>query len=119
MGMPMNDPIVHRARENRKAMPSAEARMWSMLRDRRLRYKFRRQHPIGNYVVDFACPVIHLVIEVDGPSHEQADQKAFDDAREAYLNERGWRLLRIKNVEVFQSARDVEEAIWRFLEPED
>jgi very-short-patch-repair endonuclease len=47
-------------------MPSAETRMWSMLRDRRLGYKFRRQHPIGDYVVDFACPSIHLVIEVDG-----------------------------------------------------
>lgn len=114
----MNDPIVQRARDNRKAMPSAEARMWSMLRDRRLRYKFRRQHPIGAYVVDFACPAVRLVLEIDGPSHDQADQKTFDEAREVYLNERGWRVLRIKNGEVFQSASDIEDAIWKFLEPD-
>ena len=89
-----------------------------MLRDRRLRYKFRRQHPIGAYVVDFACPAVHLVLEVDGPSHEQTEQRAFDEAREIYLNKRGWRVLRIKNVDVLQSARDVEDAIWKFLEPD-
>ena len=92
--------------------------MWSMLRDRRLRYKFRRQHPIGAYVVDFACPAVRLVLEIDGPSHDQADQNTFDEAREVYLNERGWRVLRIKNGEVFQSASDIEDVIWKFLEPD-
>lgn len=99
-------------------MPSAEKRMWSLLRDRRLRYKFRRQHPIGDYVVDFACPVIHLVIEIDGPSHDQPEQRGFDTMREDYLAERGWKVLRIKNHEVFQSVRDVEDAIWKILEPD-
>jgi very-short-patch-repair endonuclease len=92
----MNDPIVRRARENR-----------------------RRQHPIDAYVVGFACPAIHLVIEVDGPSHDQTDERAVNEMRERYHNEHGWRVLRIKNVEVFQGAHDVEDAIWRFLEPED
>lgn len=99
-------------------MTSAERRVWSMLRDRRLRYKFRRQHPIGDFVVDFACPAIKLVLEVDGPSHDTEDQRAFDAMREDYLRERGWRILRVKNHEVFQSTHDVETAIWKILEPE-
>ena len=110
--------IVKRARENRQALTSAEARMWSMLRDRRLRYKFRRQHPIGAYVVDFACPAIHLVLEIDGPSHDHPEQAAFDESREAHLNELGWRVLRVKSHEVLQTVRDVEGAIWKFLEPD-
>jgi len=110
-------PLIQRARSNRKQMPSAEKRMWSLLRDRRLRYKFRRQHPIGDFVVDFACPAIHLVIEVDGPSHDQPEQRGFDAMREDYLADRGWRVLRVKNHEVFQSAYDVEEAILKILEP--
>jgi len=88
-----------------------------MLRDRRLRYKFRRQHPIGEFVVDYACPSVSLVLEVDGPSHEEEEQRDFDAYREDSLREHGWRIMRVKNWEVFQSARDVEDAIWKFLEP--
>jgi very-short-patch-repair endonuclease len=99
-------------------MPSSEARMWSMLRDRRLRYKFRRQHPIGDFVVDFACPAIRLVIEVDGTSHDHPEQKAFDATREEYLRERGWRVVRFKNHEVLQNTPAVEEAVWKLLEPD-
>jgi very-short-patch-repair endonuclease len=109
--------VTQRARANRKDMTSAEKRVWSMLRDRRLRYKFRRQHPIGEFVVDYACPAVRLVLEVDGPSHERQEQREFDLRREEYLLEQGWRVMRVKNWEVFQCARDVEDAIWRFLEP--
>ncbi len=91
--------------------------MWSLLRDRRLHYKFRRQHPIGKYVVDFACPAIHLVIEVDGPNHETGEQRAFDERRTLYLEQSGWRVLRVPNDHVYQSLGDVEAAIWTILEP--
>jgi|CXWL01.1.fsa_nt_gi very-short-patch-repair endonuclease len=91
--------------------------MWSLLRDRRLRYKFRRQHPIGKYVVDFACPAIHLVIEVDGPNHETREQRVFDARRTVYLEQSGWRVLRVPNDHVYQSLGDVEAAIWTILEP--
>ena len=111
--------VTRRARTNRADMPSAEKRMWSMLRDRGLKYRFRRQHPIGDFVVDFACPSIHLVIEVDGPSHDTDEQRAFDAKREDYLRKRGWRILRIKNHEVFQSTQDVGTTIWEILEPGD
>ena len=61
---------IERARSYRKAPTSAEDRLWSMLRNRRYRdEKFRRQHAIGPYIVDFACVDARLVVEVDGPSH--------------------------------------------------
>ena len=113
----VGNPITRRARANRADMPSAEARMWSLLRDRRLSYKFRRQHPIGDYVVDFACPAIHLVIEVDGQSHDSADQRTFDALRSDYLREYGWKIMRIPNAHVFQSIGEVEAAIRATLEP--
>ena len=83
------NPVVQRARLGRRRLTSAEARLWSLLRDRRLRYKFRRQHSIGKFVVDFACPTIRLIIEVDGWSHEAEAQRAFDAERDDYLTARG------------------------------
>jgi very-short-patch-repair endonuclease len=109
--------VVQRARANRRNPTSAESRMWSLLRDRRLRYKFRRQHPICKYVVDFACPAIHLVIEVDGASHDTDEQRAFDEVRTEYLQQSGWRVLRVPNDHVYQSIGEVEAAIWAILEP--
>jgi very-short-patch-repair endonuclease len=109
--------VVQRARAYRRNPTSAEERMWSLLRDRRLRYKFRRQHPIGKFVVDFACPGIHLVIEVDGPSHDGQEQRAFDETRTEYLEQAGWRVLRVPNNHVYQSVGEVEAAIWAILEP--
>ncbi len=109
--------IVQRARANRRNPTSAEARMWSLLRDRRLAYKFRRQHQIGGYVVDFACPAIHLIIEVDGPSHATPEQRAFDEARTEALRLAGWRVLRMPNERVYHSLGEVEAAIRAILEP--
>jgi very-short-patch-repair endonuclease len=103
---------VRRARESRKNQTSAEARLWSLLRNRRLiKRKFRRQHPIGIYVVDFACPAVHLVIEVDGPSHEDAEQQAFDQQRTEYLESEGWRVMRIKNQDVYSALWHVEHQV--------
>jgi very-short-patch-repair endonuclease len=110
-------PIIQRARAGRADMTNAEKRLWSLLRDRRLAYKFRRQHPIGDYVVDFACTAIHLVIEVDGPSHETREQREFDAMRDEYLMFKGWRVMRIPNAHVFQSVGEVEVAIRAILEP--
>ncbi len=110
-------PIVQRARANRANMTSAESRLWSLLRDRRLRYKFRRQHPVGPFVVDFACIAIHLVIEADGPAHGTAEQRDFDAARTEYLTLSGWRVLRVPNAHVYQSISEAEAAICTILEP--
>src|SRR5215467_8291641 len=111
------DPIIERARANRKNPTNAEARLWSLLRDRRLAYKFRRQHPIGRYVVDFACPAIHLIVEVDGASHDDPEQVAFDEMRSDDLRRAGWKVLRVPNEHVYLSLGEVEAAIRGILEP--
>lgn len=110
--MKRNPNSIRRAREMRGNPSRAEEKLWSLLRDRRLiRRKFRRQHPIGPWVVDFACPSIHLAIEVDGPSHATRDQQAWDEMKEDYLITSGWRVMRIKNEDVYQAFGEVEAMI--------
>ncbi|MES1202268.1 MAG: endonuclease domain-containing protein [Pseudomonadota bacterium] len=111
--MKRNPDTVSRARTNRRELTSAEDKLWSLLRGRRLAgRKFRRQHVIGIYAFDFACPAIKLVIEVDGPSHDDTEQKAFDDQRTEYLQSSGWRVLRIKNDDIYQAFGEVEAQIY-------
>jgi len=87
-----------RARELRQDSTDAERRLWSALRDRRLRgYRFRRQHPIGEFIVDFACTRHRLVVEADGGQH--SDNEA-DGSRTAWLEAEGWRVMRFWNNEV-------------------
>jgi very-short-patch-repair endonuclease len=103
---------VRRARESRKDQTSAEAKLWSLLRNRRLiKRKFRRQYSIGPWVADFACPAIKLVIEVDGPSHDTEDQQAWDEMKTEYLRTSGWRVIRIKNADVHQAFGEIEARI--------
>lgn len=103
---------VRRARESRKNQTSAEEKLWSLLRNRRvIKRKFRRQHPIGPWVADFACPAIKLVIEVDGPSHDAPDQQAWDEMKTEYLRTSGWRVIRVKNADVYQALGEVEALI--------
>ncbi len=112
MRMKRDSDSVRRARESRKDQASAEAKLWSLLRNRRLiKRKFRRQHPIGPWVADFACPAIRLAIEVDGSSHDTPDQQAWDDMKTEYLRTSGWRVMRIKNADIFQAFGEVEGQI--------
>jgi very-short-patch-repair endonuclease len=103
-----------RAGQLRRASTDAERRMWSALRYRRLaKYKFRRQHPIGPYIVDFACTRHALVIELDGSQH--ADNTA-DARRTAFLQWQGWRVIRFWNNEVLSNTSEVIGSILRTLE---
>ena len=96
----------------RKEPASAEDKLWRMLRSRRYReVKFRRQHAIGPYVVDFACVGARLVIEVDGPSHGDAEQAAFDAKRTADLESWGWRVARIANADVYAGGEGLYELL--------
>ena len=101
------------ARRLRQSSTDAERRMWSALRDRRLAsYKFRRQHPIGPYVVDFACTYHSLAIELDGSPHAE---NAADARRTSWLESQGWKVIRFWNTDVLNNANGVVEAILKVL----
>jgi 2-isopropylmalate synthase len=81
-----------RARGMRRAPTDAELRLWRLLRDRRLDgLKFRRQVPVGPYIVDFLCPGSRLIVEADGSQHAESPR---DKARDAYLESQGWKVFR-------------------------
>jgi very-short-patch-repair endonuclease len=101
--------IRARARELRQPQTPAERVLWSRLRNRQLGYKFRRQHPIGCYIVDFYCAERKLAIEIDGDSH--AEQVEYDAERTAWLAEQGVRVVRFTNRQVHRQTDDVLEAI--------
>jgi adenine-specific DNA-methyltransferase len=90
-----------RARRLRKDMTDAERLLWRHLRNRQVGgWKFRRQHPIGPFIVDFVCIEKRVIIELDGGQH--ARNVEADAKRSAYLEQQGYRLLRFWNNEVFQ-----------------
>lgn len=90
------------AREMRVDSTPAEARLWDVLRNRQLYgFKFRRQHSIERFVVDFYCPQAGLIVEVDGAVHDDPEQQAYDAIRSELLVAQGFRVVRVKNDEVF------------------
>ena len=91
--------IRAKARVLRKNMADAEQHMWQYLRRRQISaYKFRRQFPIGQYVVDFVCLETKLVIEIDGGQH--SEQQEYDGKRTSFLESNGFRVVRFWNNEV-------------------
>ena len=106
------------ARELRKALTLAEAKLWAALRAGRLnKVKFRRQHAIGNFVTDF-CAIKHkLIIELDGSQH--LEQEEYDAERTAFLESKGYRVLRFWNHEVMNSMEAVLKVIWGALNDEE
>ena len=102
---------ICRARQLRRNLTDAERALWQVLRNRQVSgYRFRRQAPIGPYVVDFVCFEIRLVIEVDGGQHiERAD---YDEGRTAWLEGAGFRVIRFWNNEVLLERESVRDAIF-------
>jgi very-short-patch-repair endonuclease len=99
-----------RAKRLRKDMTDAERALWRHLRLRQISgYKFRRQQPIGKYIVDFACFEKKLIIEVDGSHH--TEQLAYDIERSAWLEKEGFRILRFWDNEVLEEVESVKEVI--------
>ena len=94
----------------------AEATLWRALRLRALGYKFRRQHPIDRFVVDFYCAQAKLCVELDGASHQEPAQKECDAARTAYLEEAGYTVIRFTNDDVRYSLRAVVDEIIKTVE---
>ena len=105
------------ARALRGRMTDAEQRIWAALRDRRLRgFKFRRQYPVGSYVLDFYCPEAALAIEVDGGQH--AIQAAADARREQVLASHGIQMLRFWNNDVMSNVEGVLQIILATVAPQ-
>ena len=99
------------ARALRRDMTDAERRLWFLLRGGRLEAnKFRRQHPIGSFVVDFACVRHRLVVELDGGQHAEV-RAAYDSRRTAWLEAHGWRVMRFWNDAVHITPDEVVDAI--------
>ncbi|MEO6064120.1 MAG: endonuclease domain-containing protein [Thermoflexales bacterium] len=112
---PSRPATTGRARALRRRQSTPEARLWQALRNRQLAvFKFRRQHPIGRYIVDFCCESAKLVVEVDGDSHAGAEAEARDASRTAALEGYGYRAIRFTNEDVGKRFEAVLEAI--FLE---
>ena len=114
--------ILARARELRRPLTPAEAKLWQRLRGKQLYgLKFRRQHPIFRFVVDFFCSEHKLVVEVDGQHHAEPEQQAYDEARTEWLEQRGNRVIRFTNREVQSNIEGVLNEITRQcgVEPEN
>jgi very-short-patch-repair endonuclease len=99
-------------------MTEAEVVLWTFLRRRALNgFKFRRQHPIGPYIADFACVSARLVVEVDGATHWMPEELEHDAKRTAFLENAGWRVLRVTNMDVFENMDGVWQTVAHRLPP--
>lgn len=94
--------VYMNAAKLRANMTEAEIKLWSFLKTKPSGYKFRKQHPIGNYVLDFYCHKLRISIEVDGGYHFTREQKEKDAERTAYLNSVGIAEYRFTNEEIIQ-----------------
>ena len=105
---------IARARKLRSNLTDAESYLWRHLRFRQIAdHKFRRQRPIGPYIVDFVCLEKKVVIEVDGGQHAQT--QTLDDTRDKWLRSQGYVVLRFWNNEVLREVEAIKEAILRAL----
>ena len=91
----------NRSRYLRKNLTYGEKILWKLLRDKNFKgLRFRRQHPIDNYIVDFCCNEKSLIIEIDGPLHDDEEKKLKDTIRQTYLENKGYKFLRIRDTEL-------------------
>jgi very-short-patch-repair endonuclease len=100
-----------RARRLRRNSTKVEMRLWQKLRNRQLGVDFRRQHPAGPFVLDFYCPSLGLVVELDGGQHNKSAKECHDRRRDAWLTDRGVVTLRFWNSDVAANLDGVLEVI--------
>ena len=103
--------LKENARNNRRNMTDAETVLWEYLRSWPRPNRFRRQHIIGDYIVDFACLNSNLVIEVDGEYHFTQQQAMLDNQRTQYLESKGFLVLRFTNQQIMENVNDVVRKI--------
>ena len=105
------------AKQLRKGQTDAEALLWSLLRGRRLcGFKFRRQHPISGYILDFYCCDAGLAVELDGGGHNNEEQRLYDEERTRVLEAENIQVIRFWNHEVLDSTKEVLEELYRHLQ---
>jgi len=98
------DPIIFKyAGFLRKHPAKAEQTLWEYLRNKQLKVKFRRQHPIANYIADFYCHEMKLVVEIDGDYHSHSEQMKHDEFRTEELKELGIKVIRFSNEQIFNN----------------
>ena len=102
---------VMRARQLRKAMSLPEILLWRILKARHDGLKFRKQHPIGPYILDFFCFEHSIAIEIDGQSHDMGDRPERDVARDAWLAARRIKVIRIAAKDVLADADAVAQSL--------
>ncbi len=113
-----NSNLFYFARENRKTVTDAENILWNCVRNRKLNgFKFRRQHPIADFVADFYCPECNLIVEVDGDYHNSFEQKQYDEGRTFELSEFKIKIIRFTNQEVMEHIDFVLNEIRKHLVP--
>ncbi|HSZ73301.1 MAG TPA: DUF559 domain-containing protein, partial [Rhizomicrobium sp.] len=106
------------AKDLRRKMTEAEVMLWSKLRRNSVYgLKFRRQHPVGPYIADFACVPSRLIVEVDGATHCSDEELAYDRKRDAFLKEQGWRVVRIWNGDIYKDLDTIVEMIGSLVRP--
>ncbi|PIK97293.1 DUF559 domain-containing protein [Synechococcus sp. 63AY4M1] len=108
--------LIARARQLRREATTAESLLWELLRDRRLLgRKFRRQHPIGQFIADFFCDDARLIIEIDGAVHREPTQQERDRLREEILREHSFAILRFTNEQIFDHTEQVLQEIAAYV----
>ena len=100
--------LKSRRQNLRNGSTPAENALWQILKGKQLKgVKFRRQHSVGNYVLDFYCPEFKLAVELDGQGHFEEAQILKDSEREKFINELGIKIIRIENKNVFENVDSV------------
>jgi len=108
---------TNRARALRSQPISAEAKLWAKLRNRQLGgHKFVRQAPIGAHFADFLCRERKVIVEVDGGTHGTKTELAHDDARTLTMRRLGYRVFRVRNIDVYENMERVLDALLGFIE---
>jgi len=114
--VPVSPELLIFAKQLRQQQTDAEQSLWQVLRGRNLEgFKFRRQHPVGGYILDFYCHDAHLAIELDGGGHNTDNQKLYDEERTKVLVGAGIKVVRFWNHDVLNSLESVLEEIYQHL----
>ena len=108
---PTQRPVVYRARQLRREMSVPERLLWQQFRQRPGGLKWRRQHPVGPYIVDFCCLQHKLVVEIEGIVHDMGGQPEYDQRRFQFIKDNGFRVIRVSAKRVLADAVGTADAI--------